>query len=295
MPLDHAFHSKFSHPSMTESRQREPWSRTLKSGGPFWLGRTQLMDFMGNSSAYRNMEKIPSVQNFYTFFLKTSEPTLIRLYCLAGKMAKNAYKKYILSKKPENTPGSLKIPLAERIHARKGESVVRSVKTPCCGKEETHGQNEPQLPRLWDSTWERAPSCTFQRHQKKILKKPSPAPFIPNTNKKSLAGHQSSIFYWFMKWKYHNFNQRYMIWNLAIYFWNLLLAKMKLFRLNQFCLSSSNLSTSSLLCTNCLLRRKSWKVIILMFNFLESHLYLLFILKKRNSLSRACSAWSDLS
>ena len=31
------------------------------------------MDFMGNSSAYRNMEKIPSVENFYTFFLKTSE------------------------------------------------------------------------------------------------------------------------------------------------------------------------------------------------------------------------------
>ena len=192
----------------------------------------------------------------------------------------------------------MKIPLAERIHAQKGESVVRSVKTPCCGKEETHRQNEPQLPRLWDSTWERAPSCTFQRHQKKILKKPSPAPFIPNTNKKSLAGHQSAIFYWLMKWKYHNFDQRYMIWNLAIYFfWNSLLAKMNLFRLNQFCLSTSNLSTSSLLCTNCLLVRKSWKVIILMFNFLESHLYVFLYLKKHlfSTACAACAVWSDVS
>ena len=89
----------------------------------------------------------------------------------------------------------------------------------------------------------------------------------------------------------------YEIWLYIYIFFFLLLAKMNLFRLNQFCLSSSNLSTSSLLCTNCLLVRKSSKVIILMFNFLESHLYV-FLYLKSTSFSTACPAcavWSDVS
>ena len=71
--------------------------------------------------------------------------------CILLQNATDIYIIYPI-KEPKKNPGCLKIPLDERIHASRLFS--GSVKTPCCGKEETHGQNEPQLPRWWDSTWD---------------------------------------------------------------------------------------------------------------------------------------------
>ena len=86
------------------------------------------------------------------------------------------------------------------------------------------------------------------------------------------------------------------IWNLPIFFEMRCSPKFTCLVWINYCLSSSILSTSSLLCTSCLLFRQGWKMIVLMFNFLESNFHL-FLRLKSTSFSRSCAAsavWSDI-
>ena len=91
--------------------------------------------------------------------------------------------------------------------------------------------------------------------------------------------------FWCMKLKYHKFS---LSWNLTIYFWTTFFPKMNCVVQIKYFWLYSNLSTSSLRCTSCLLCRKGWKVNLVIVTVLENYLLFLSVRKQLFFKSLCC-------